>query len=141
MASKKRWKRSTLKDGVQYDFVVQSGETEGDLVSVAQEQAEQLDAALAGDPKAEPWTSLALEMPQALREVLHDELRRGNLLTGIGRGGWPSSKSIVGNLLKPVAMASVSAHPPAVYRSPNDPHYAREEITQLVEGVEFMLLV
>lgn len=133
--------RSTLDDGLQYDFVLPPASASADLVCIAHEQAEQLDAALAGNSKVAPWTSLALEMPSALREVLRDELRRGNLLTGIGRGGWPSSQSIVGNLLQPVSMDSVTSHPPAVYRKPNDPHYAREEISQLVDGVEFMLLV
>lgn len=86
------------------------------------------------------WLQLARRLPTALKTALLAELRAGNALTGIGSTGWPDAGSIVVNLRDRLTVARQAPPPGVVWREPGDAHYAREELSQQVDGVAFLVL-
>lgn len=79
-------------------------------------------------------------MPAPLRAALLAELRAGNQMAGIGSTGWPNEGGIVVNLRKRFSAACHAPPAGVAWREPNDPHYAREELSQKVGGVEFLII-
>ena len=126
-------------DGIlQYDFFPPAGWSDA---RIAQEQAAITAALDAPDASDAPgWLALARRLPDALRSVLVAELRGGNRIAGIGSGGWPHAGSIVVTLRARFTVARQALPECVRWRAPEDPHYAREELSQQAGGVEFLIL-
>lgn len=86
------------------------------------------------------WLHLARRLPDALRSALIAELRNGNQIAGIGSSGWPNDGSVVVTLEERFSAARRAAPPGVVWRELNDPHYYREDVSQEVDGVAFLLI-
>jgi hypothetical protein len=87
------------------------------------------------------WLRLARQLPQALRLALIFELELGNVMKGIGRSGWPNEDSIVVNVSERFNLASRQKVLSEVrWRRLDDPHYCREELSQKVNGVEYLII-
>ncbi len=139
METDSAWKDNSAGDLQQYDF---SRPNHWTSERVAAEQAE-IAALLEradSDAGASGWLQLARRLPGALRAALIAELRAGNQLAGIGSTGWPNDGSIVVNMRDRFSAARHAPPPGVVWRELNDPHYAREELSQKVDSVEFLIL-
>jgi len=153
------WIDNSDGDHQQYDFW-RPGAWTGERA--AREQAaiialiEGVDAAAAPDADADPdaaaasrsdaassapgWLGLVKRLPAALRTALLIELRAGNRLAGIGSSGWPNDGSIVVNLRERFSAARQALPGDVAWRALDDPHYAREELSQKAGGVEFLVI-
>ncbi|HEX9173962.1 MAG TPA: hypothetical protein VF861_15020 [Telluria sp.] len=135
------WKDNSDGELLQYDFEPPSQWTPE---RVAAEQAE-IAALLeqshpAAGASAPGWLRLARRMPDELRTALIAELRAGNQLTGIASTGWPSEGSVVVNMRERFKAARRAPPPAVVWRQLDDPHYAREELSQKVDAIEFLII-
>ena len=92
------------------------------------------------DAPAPGWLRLAARLPAGLGAALVAELRAGNRLAGIGSSSWPGEGSIVVNLGERFTAARRALPPGVRWRRLDDPHYAREELGQEVDGVEFLIV-
>ena len=86
------------------------------------------------------WLTLAGRLPPSLRAALIAELRSGNQLAGVASQGWPNDGSIVVNMRERFSTARQKPPREVNWRAPNDPHYAREELSQKVDAVEFLII-
>ena len=135
------WKDNSDGDLLQYDFSPSSKWT-GERVAAEQEAIAALLERADSDvgPAAPAWLRLAGRLPGPLRAALVAELRAGNQLTGIGSTGWPNAGSIVVNMRERFSAARQAPPPGVVWRELNDPHYCREELSQKVDSVEFLII-
>lgn len=124
---------------LQYDFFA-PGHWPRERVAAEQAAIAALIEAQELDSDAPGWLQLARRLPTALKTALLAELRAGNALTGIVSTGWPDAGSIVVNLRDRFTIARQAPPPGVVWREPGDAHYAREELSQQVDGVAFLLL-
>jgi hypothetical protein len=135
------WTDNSDGDLLQYDFSPPSLWTQE---RVAAEQAAIAALLKESDPLAAAsgpgWLRLAARLPGALRAALIAELLAGNRLTGIGSTGWPNDGSIVVNMRERFTAARQAPPPGVVWRESNDPHYAREELSQKVDSVESLII-
>lgn len=135
------WKDNSGGDLRQYDF---SPPDNWSPERVAREQAAILDrlAALdaAAGPAEEGWLDLARALPQALRAALVLELRAGNQLRAIGSTHWPQQGSIVVNVQDRFRAAQDLLPSELRWRRLDDPHYCREELSQLLDTVEHLII-
>ena len=125
---------------LQSDFLPPAGWSDE---RIAQEQAAMAAAIDAADPPTAPvpdWHALARRLPAALRSALVAELGAGNQMAGIGSAGWPHEGSIVATLRARFTVARQALPDSVHWRAPEDPHYAREELSQQVGRVEFLIL-
>ena len=125
---------------LQYDFLPPAGWSEE---RIAQEQLAIAAAIGAADLPATPvpaWLALTRRLPAALRSALVAELRDGNQMAGIGSAGWPQEGSIVVTLRARFTVARQAPPDGVHWHAPEDPHYAREELSQQIDGVEFLIL-
>lgn len=135
------WIDNSDGDLLQFDFHPPTHWTRAQVVSEQMACVARLQ-----DPDPEPdtalpgWLALARRLPEALRVALVAELRAGNQLTGIGSTGWPNDGSIVVNLRERFSTARQALPPGVAWREPDDPHYAREEMSQKDGAVEFLLI-
>lgn len=86
------------------------------------------------------WISLARCLPLELRNALILELNAGNKMTGIGSSDWPNPGSIVVNISERFNSANHNFSPEVQWKNLNDPHYAREELSQKNQGVEHLII-
>lgn len=91
-------------------------------------------------PAAPGWLRLARRLPEELRAALIGELIAGNRLAGIGSTGWPNDGSIVLNMRDRFTAARKAPPVGVIWRELNDPHYAREELSQKIDSVEFLII-
>jgi len=141
MAHDFAWKDNSNGDLLQYDF---SWPIHWTSERVAAEQA--AIAALLEGAEVEAgasvagWLRLARRLPNSLQAALVVELGAGNQLAGIGSTGWPNDGSIVVNMRERFSAARQAPPPGVVWRELNDPHYAREELSQKVDLVESLII-
>ena len=135
------WKDNSSGDLLQYDFSPPAQWTR-ERVAAAQAAIAELLAGSDSDASssAPGWLRLAMCLPDALRAALVAELRAGNQFAGIGCSGWPNQGSIVVNLRERFSPARHAPPPGVVWRELNDPHYCREELSQKVDSVEFLII-
>lgn len=91
-------------------------------------------------PQEPGWLHLIRRLPHALRAVLIAELHHGNQIGGVGSTGWPDDGSVVVSLRDRFSATRQATPPGVVWRELNDPHYCREELSQKIDGVEFLLI-
>ena len=135
------WKDNSNGDLLQYDFSPPSEWTRERVAAEQAEIAKVLEGSDADSASSAPaWLRLAIRLPDALRAALVTELRAGNQLAGIGSTGWPNEGSIVVNLRERFSAVRQAPPPGVVWRELNDPHYCREELSQKVDSVEFLII-
>ncbi len=123
----------------QYDFIAPG---DWSRERVAAEQAA-ITAALADPDRSGPapaWLTLARRLPASLQAALIAELRSGNQIAGIASQGWPNEGSIVVTLRERFTAARQAPPAGVTWRELNDPHYAREELSQQIDAVEFLII-
>lgn len=88
------------------------------------------------------WLKLVENFPPELYKILVSELHEGNELIDISAVNWPSIGSIVGTLKRPFNEKNKKSNPEfnLAWRNLNDAHYCQEEISQNVNGVEYLLI-
>ena len=139
MASDCCWKDQGHGELLQYDFIAPG---DWSRERVAAEQAA-IAAALAEpdrDGAAPAWLTLTRRLPGSLLAALIAELRSGNQLVGITSQGWPNDGSIVVTMRDRFSAARQVPSAGVTWRELNDPHYAREELSQKVDAVEFLII-
>jgi hypothetical protein len=124
---------------LQYDYRPPAGWPAGRVAAEQLAMAAMIEAADVDAP-APGWLRLATRLPAGLRGALTAELRAGNRLAGIGSSGWPGEGSIVVNLAERFTAARRALPPGVRWRRLDDPRYVREELTQTVDTVEFLLV-
>jgi len=87
------------------------------------------------------WLLLAWRFPDELRAALIAELRAGNSLVSIESMGWPSEGSVVATMGERFTVARRSPPAGVVWYGHNEvPHSWREELSQRVGQVQFLLM-
>lgn len=140
MNSKTSWKRVKGTAGLQYVHSGALALSADDAAAVAKDMAQQIRERAVQADSAEDWVAMVLRLPVGLRQVLLDQLDRGNLLTEIGQSGWPASESIVANFRDRFGVEGQSLPAEVALQVVNDPRQWRENISQIVDGQEHMLM-
>jgi len=125
---------------LQFDFLPPAGWSDE---RIGQEHADIAAAIGAADLPAAyvpGWLALARRLPAALRSALVAELGAGNRMAGIGSAGWPNEGSVVVTLRARFSVAREALPDGVRWRAREDPHYAREELSQQVGAVEFLIV-
>lgn len=86
-----------------------------------------------------PWIQEINRLPYALKQILIKELNLGNSIVSINNSNWPQNGSIVIKFNKSFAKESKMAEG-TKWRLLDDPHYYKEEISQLINDIEFLLI-
>lgn len=142
MPSERAW-RAVVSDGlVQYDYVIPAS---WGATRIALERERMIDALSSIDVGARPqagtgWLGLAARLPHALRRLMLLELAAGNPLRAIGNSDWPTPGSVVVNFGHRFSTASHASTEGVCWRKLDDPHYCVEEISQCVDGIEYLLM-
>lgn len=135
------WIDNSEGELLQYDFFAPSHWTRERVAAEQAAIADLIDAANMPDLAPAPgWLQLARRLPGPLRAALLAELRAGNQLTGIGSAGWPGNGSIVANMRERFSAARRAPPWGVTWRAVEDAHYAREELRQQVDAVEFLII-
>ena len=124
---------------MQYDFLP-PGHWSSERIAAEQSAIAALLEGADSDGAAPAWLKLARRLPAPLRTALIAELHAGNQLAGIASQGWPNDGSIVVNMRERFSAARREPPPGVLWRAPEDPHYAREELSQKVGSVEFLII-
>jgi hypothetical protein len=136
------WKDNSDENTFQYNFFPPPNWS-NDRIKEEQiiiiETLNNLDSRVLPEEK-QNWVSLASRLPQELRRALIFELNLGNKITGIGSSNWPNHGSIVVNVSERFNAGSHSILPEVNWRTLNDPHYCREELSQKFQGVEHLII-
>lgn len=140
MQSDPAWSDNGGTGFLQYDFSPPAGWSDERIAPQHLGMATAIDAADLPDASVSGWLALARRLPDSLRSALVAELRAGNRMAGIGSAGWPNEGSIVVTLRARFTAARQAPPSGVQWRAPEDPHYAREELSQQVDGVEFLIL-
>ena len=86
--------------------------------------------------------ALLARLPAGLQACLLAELRRGNPLAQVERADWPHPGSIfvsVENRFDPATQAMAPGLG-VTWRKVDDPHYWREDLSQVRDGVEHLVV-
>ena len=141
MENELAWKDNSDGDLLQYDFSPPSGWSEERVAAEQAAIAAMLDGSHTVAGASTPgWLRLAARLPGALRAALVAELLAGNRIAGIGSMGWPDDGSVVVNMRRRFTVARQAPLPGVVWRESQDPHYAREELSQKVDSVESLII-
>jgi hypothetical protein len=140
MSRKTTWKRFEAPGGFQYDYPGAAALSDDEAASIAADLARQIRARLAEPERTEDWIALVLRLPEGLQQVLLNQLDRGNLMTGIGQSGWPAQDSIVANMRDRFGGEGQVFPADVTWTVLNDPRQWRENVSQIVDGQEFMLM-
>lgn len=134
------WKQTRVPDGHQFDLVLPNDLSPDDVAAIARDQRHQIQAGHINASPRTDWVSLANQLPKELREVLLVELERANPVVGIGQTGWPSPGSIVVTMRDRFAVQTHALPPAVTWTVLNDPRQWREDMIQVVDGVEHLLI-
>jgi hypothetical protein len=86
------------------------------------------------------WLKIFSSLPKGMRKIIFHEISLGNSIVSIGKSEWPNPQSIVVNLENRFQEKSRNLVATAKWRLLNDPHYWREEISE-VEGESEHLII
>lgn len=136
------WRGHSSGDCLQFDFV-RPGPWKTKRTTNAQAAIRSAIEAIDHETNSEVpgWLRLARQLPEALRADLVAELRAGNPIVGIGTMGWPSKGSIVVTMGE--RFTAARRLPPAGVvwcAHNNEPHSWREDLSQQVGPVVFILM-
>ncbi|RZI55587.1 MAG: hypothetical protein EOP37_27540 [Rubrivivax sp.] len=114
--------------------------SEADAAAIASTFAAEIRARVQDPCAARDWISLVYRLPAGLRQVLLEELDRGNLLVDIGESAWPGPQSIVG-MMRDRFHGEGRTWPPGVaWHQVNDIRQWREDVAEILDGQEFLLM-
>lgn len=139
MENEGAWQSEGSGSIVQYDFIPPPSWTSARIAAQQMGIADTLEARDLQAPWP-GWCDLLRRLPAALKASLVAELRAGNQIIGIGSTGWPNQGSIVVNLRERFYTVAHTRPAGVVWRELNDPHYAREELSERVGSAEFLIL-
>jgi hypothetical protein len=135
------WKDNSNGDFLKYDFSPPQHWTRKRAIA---EQAAIVSSLDRGDfdtgTKVSGWLQLARRLPDALRAALIAELRAGNQLASIESMGWPSEGSIIVSMHERFSVGRHTLPIGVTWRKLNDPHYWREELSQKIGQVDFLII-
>jgi hypothetical protein len=86
------------------------------------------------------WLKIFSSLPMGLRKIVVSELLLGNSIVSIGKSEWPNPKSIVINLEDRFHENSRNLIATAKWRLLDDPHYCREEISEIEGKTEHLII-
>ena len=129
MTGDQGWLDHGNDDLQQFDYAPQPGSSAAAIAS-AQTGFAALIEGNTGAADRPGWLRLIDQLPAALRRALVAELRAGNRITAVGSSGWPEPGSVVVNLDQRFTVARGLASDGVLWRRLDDPHFAREEVTQ-----------
>jgi hypothetical protein len=133
------WRRSSAPGGDQFDFRRASMSDE-DAAATARQHAHEIRARQRDPHAAKDWISLTYRLPADLRQVLLDELDRGNLMIGIGQVGWPTPRAIVATMCNRFHGQGRTWPQNVTWSVLDDPRQWREDVVQRVDDQDFMLM-
>ncbi len=136
---RKGWTRGSTPQGTHFAYVQAGHESADDITAAAAEMATQIRTRQSDGVEADDWVALILRMPEGLRNVLLDQLDRGNLLRSISTG-WPHPDSIVALFRDCFDVAAQDLPPGVLLEIVNDPRQWRENISEKKDGQEHMLM-
>ena len=114
--------------------------SDADAAALAKEYAAEIRARRHAPAAATDWISLVYRLPDGLRQVLLEELDRGNLLVEIAESSWPSPRCIIGTM-RDRFHGDCRAWPPGVvWHQVNDIRQWRENVAEILDGQEFLLM-
>ncbi len=139
MKRESAWKEKSAGANIRWDFVVPAHMNKERM---AEECARVLDELVAVDTDAEPgsWLALAHALPPPLRAALVRELQAGNRIARIERATWPSQGSIVVFMEERFHKANRGASAEVSWSAHNYPHSWREDMSQRVGGIDYVLM-
>jgi hypothetical protein len=136
------WKDNSEGKVIQYDFVPPENWSD-DRINEEQyriiEMLSNIDNIVANNLQT-GWLGLAIKIPLDLRGALIAELQSGNRLLGIGSSGWPNEGSVVINISQRFLDKDNALSPDVHWRRLDDPHYCKEELSQIVDGIEYLII-
>lgn len=135
------WRRLPSPDGLLFRCSAGSAETpDDDVAGIAREHAAQIRARHQDPAIAADWISLVYRLPDGLCQVLLEELDQGNLMVEIGESSWPSPRCIVA-MMRDRFHGEGRTWPSGVFwHVVNDPRQWREDVSESVDGQEFLLM-
>jgi len=136
MRNEKYWKNNGTSKNPLYDF------TPPKFLGIDKfifENKKNIEKIKNKDAKIEPWIKEINKLPNDLISTLTNELKYGNLITSISNTNWPHKGSIVVKLKDRFRKESKNVGS-TKWRLLNDPHYCNEEISQILENIEFLLI-
>jgi hypothetical protein len=87
------------------------------------------------------WIGLFHELPLCLKRIILYEISNGNNILRIGKTGWPHPQSVVVSLGNRFHTTSRIFCPNVRWRLLDDPHYCREEISEFMNEIEYLIIV
>lgn len=135
-----QWRKTSSKIGFNYSLLLNGRMGEADFRLLAAEQLREIRLLENEDADPVGWFSVVFSLPLALRQVLIQQLERGNLITVIGGSGWPNENSIVVNMMHRFGVTATDLPPEVGLQIVNDPRQWLENISQIVDGQEHMLM-
>lgn len=114
--------------------------SDADAAALANEYAAEIRARRQAPAAAKDWISLVYRLPDGLRQVLLEELDRGNLLVEIAESSWPSPRCIIGTMRDRFHGDGRACPPGVVWHQVNDIRQWRENVAEILDGREFLLM-
>lgn len=141
MVKKYIWKNNGSENAPHYDLILPRGRGGDILTSLNNEIIAHLGGAGRVVGNSAGPVEILKSMPKEMQEVLLIEMRDfGNSIISISRENWPNENSIVVCLANKFSEKSKSVSKNVVWRKLSDPHYCEEEMSQNVEGTEYLLI-
>ncbi|HEY1395449.1 hypothetical protein [Roseateles sp.] len=111
-----------------------------EAATIAGTSAAEIRARVRDPSTAADWVSLVYRLPEGLRQVLLEELDRGNLLVEIAESSWPTPRSIIGTMHDRFHGEGRTWPPGVVWQQVNDPRQWREDVSEILDDQEFLLM-
>lgn len=90
--------------------------------------------------KEKIWYALLRKLPTELSTILLAQLIYGNTINSIQNANWPQNGSIIVCLNSHLTNYASKKFYLAKYRLVNDPHYWYEEVSQIKDGIEYLII-
>ena len=136
MKNENYWKNNGSSENPIYDFMLKKILENGKLKLENKKNIEKIKNR---NYENDPWIKEINKLPDNLISIIINELECGNLITSISNTNWPHEGSIVVTLKDRFRKESKNVAG-TKWRALNDPHYCNEEISQILENIEFLLI-
>lgn len=97
------------------------------------------DADFVPEKNEQEWHKIISGLPSGLRTALLAELKLGNCVTSLDMN-WPQAGSIVITLGSSFISKFAKSKLGVKYSKTNDPHYWRQDVSQTVNGVDYLMI-
>ncbi|KAB8042315.1 hypothetical protein [Janthinobacterium aquaticum] len=133
---KNQWKNNGSLINPLYDFIPAQPENEK---NINLENKKIISGIENNETKNSPWVAEIKKLPYNLLCILLEELKSGNSIISINSSNWPQNGSIVVKLRKGFKKENKNIKG-TKWRLLNDPHYCNEEITEILNDIEFLII-